>query len=149
MIPPTRAQRPSLINSPIKQHPPPFHGQLRGEFPEKQNEGTPLSSIFQSTLRIRRYRSMWWNAEVPSVTLMLRSGLSLKSQITQDPKQLWNLNQSRSQVLPNQEFKWKPLKIDQLLLGVENEHRRIEVKGTPKKSGRKHSSLERRVAGPK
>ncbi|XP_015269988.1 PREDICTED: cytosolic carboxypeptidase 2 [Gekko japonicus] len=149
MIPPTRAQRSSLINSPIKQHPPPFHGQLKGEFPEKQNEGPSVSSFFPPALRIRRYRSMWWNAEVPSVTLMLRRGLSLKSQITQDKKQLWNLNQSRSQVLPNQEFRWKPLNIDQLLLGGENEHHHVKVKGIPKESGRKHSSLERRVAGPK
>nr|XP_056706871.1 cytosolic carboxypeptidase 2 [Euleptes europaea] len=147
--PPSAAQRPSLINSPIKQHPHPFHGQLKGEFPERQNEGTSISSFSPPAFGIRRHRSMWWNPEVPSVTLMLRRGLSLKPEITQDKKQLWNLSQSRSQVLSNQEFKWKPLKIDRLLVGVENEHRRVKVRGAPKESGRKHSSLEQRAAGPK
>lgn len=92
---------------------------------------------------------MCWDPELPSVTLMLRKGLSLKSQLTQDKKPLWNLSQSRSQVLPNQDFKWKPLKIDGLLLGVENKHHRVKVRGAPKDGGRKHSSLEQRVAGPK
>ncbi|XP_054828802.1 cytosolic carboxypeptidase 2 isoform X2 [Eublepharis macularius] len=137
MIPPPPAQRTSLINSPIKQHPPPFHGQLKGEFPEKQNEGIFITSFSPPAHGVRRYRSLWWTPEVPSVTLMLRRGLSLKSEITQDKKQLWNLSQSRSQVLPNPEFKWKPLKIDRLLLRVENEHYRAKVREAPKERGRK------------
>lgn len=105
------------------------------------------TSIFPPFLR-----SMWWNSEIPSVTLMLRKGLSLKSQITQDKKQLRNLSQSKSQVLPNQEFRWKPLKIDQLLLGVEkgaNFDHHVKVRGAPKDSGRKHSLLEWRVTSPR
>ncbi|XP_077176965.1 cytosolic carboxypeptidase 2 isoform X2 [Paroedura picta] len=119
-------------------------GTTREEYPD-----TSVSSLFPPALGIRRYRSMWWTPEVPSVTLMLRKGLSLKTEITQDKKQLWNLSQSRSQVLPNQEFKWKPLKIDRLLRGAENEHRHVKVRGAPKERGQKHSSLEQRVAGPK
>ncbi|XP_048341891.1 cytosolic carboxypeptidase 2 isoform X2 [Sphaerodactylus townsendi] len=149
MIPPPPAQRPSHINSPIKQQPSLFYGQLKGEFPENQNKDTSFSSSFLPASGVRRHRSMLWNPDVSSVTLMLRRGLSLKSQITEDKKLLWNLTQSRSQVLPKQEFKWKPLKIDQLLLRVEKEHHHGKVRGARKESGWKHSSLEEGVAGPK
>ncbi|XP_053143449.1 cytosolic carboxypeptidase 2 isoform X2 [Hemicordylus capensis] len=144
--PPT--QRRSLTTSPIKQHPPPFYGQPNEELHGKQNAG--LSSS-KPGLGVRRYRSMWWNPpEVPSVPLMLRRSLSLRSQIPFGNKQLWNLSQSRSQVLPYQrELKWKPLKIDRMILRTDNEQHRIKVRRAPNEIGRKHSSLENRETGPK
>lgn len=84
---------------------------------------------------------MWWNPEVPSVTLMLRRSLSLKSQSTLDNKQLWHLGQSRSQILPSREFKWKPLQIDSLLLKAESEQH-AKDRRTLKAIGQKCSALE-------
>lgn len=91
---------------------------------------------------------MWWNPEVPSMTLMLRRSLSLKSQSTLDNRPLWNLSQSRSQVLPYREFKWKPLKIDRMLLKAHSEHP-TRIRGAPNDICEKHSSGKRETANPK
>lgn len=92
---------------------------------------------------------MWCNPEVPTVTLMLRRGLSLKSQSSGDNKQLWNLSQSKSQVLPHREFKWKPLKIDRLLVEVGHERCCARVRKTPKKIDDKYLPLEGKKANPR
>ncbi|XP_061465437.1 cytosolic carboxypeptidase 2 isoform X3 [Rhineura floridana] len=148
VIPPSPSQRQSLTTSPIKQHPPPFYGQPYGEFYGKQNAGTSVPSPCHHSPGVKRHRSMWWNPEVPSVTLMLRRSLSLKSQGIYDNKHLWHLNQSRSQILPHAEFKWKPLKIDHMVLKSES-GRHAKVKKTQNMIGQKHSSPENRQANPK
>ncbi|KAJ7346036.1 hypothetical protein JRQ81_001986 [Phrynocephalus forsythii] len=137
-ISPSISQRQSLITSSIKQHPPPFHVQPNGDLNGKLNAGP---TILPSSPGLKRHRSMWWNPEVSSVTLMLRRSLSLKSQTTLDNKQLWHLGQSRSQILPSREFKWKPLQIDRLLLKAESEPHAKDRK-TFNRIGRKGSALE-------
>ncbi|XP_053256468.1 cytosolic carboxypeptidase 2 isoform X7 [Podarcis raffonei] len=145
---PSIEQRQSLTKSPIKQHPFSFHLQPDEELHEKQNAGTCVSSECPRGLGVKRHRSMWWNPEVPSVTLMLRRSLSLKSHSIIDNKNLWNLNQSRSQIIPYREYKWKPLKIDYMVLKSENEHH-AKVRGTPNMIGQKYSLLKNREGNPK
>ncbi|XP_033015524.1 cytosolic carboxypeptidase 2 isoform X5 [Lacerta agilis] len=145
---PSIEQRRSLTKSPIKQHPFSFHLQPDGERHVKQNAGTCVPSECPRGLGVKRHRSMWWNPEVPSVTLMLRRSLSLKSQSIIDNKNLWNLNQSRSQIIPYREYKWKPLKIDYMVLKSENEHH-AKVRGTPNMIGQKYSLLKSRETNPK
>ncbi|XP_028596479.1 cytosolic carboxypeptidase 2 isoform X7 [Podarcis muralis] len=145
---PSIEQRRSLTKSPIKQHPFSFHLQSDEELHEKQNAGTCVSSECPRGLGVKRHRSMWWNPEVPSVTLMLRRSLSLKSHSIIDNKNLWNLNQSRSQIIPYREYKWKPLKIDYMVLKSENEHH-AKVRGTPNMIGQKYSLLKNREGNPK
>uniref|UniRef100_A0A6J0TH53 Cytosolic carboxypeptidase 2 n=1 Tax=Pogona vitticeps TaxID=103695 RepID=A0A6J0TH53_9SAUR len=143
-VSPSLSQRQSLITSPIKQHPLPFHGQPSRDLHGKQNAGL----ILPSSPGLKRHRSMWWSPEVPSVTLMLRRSLSLKSHSTLDNKQLWHLGQSRSQILPPREFKWKPLQIDSLLLKAESEHHAKDRK-TFNKIGKKCSALKSTEVGSK
>ncbi|XP_053256475.1 cytosolic carboxypeptidase 2 isoform X8 [Podarcis raffonei] len=115
---------------------------------DKKYQGTCVSSECPRGLGVKRHRSMWWNPEVPSVTLMLRRSLSLKSHSIIDNKNLWNLNQSRSQIIPYREYKWKPLKIDYMVLKSENEHH-AKVRGTPNMIGQKYSLLKNREGNPK
>ncbi|XP_033015535.1 cytosolic carboxypeptidase 2 isoform X6 [Lacerta agilis] len=115
---------------------------------DKKYQGTCVPSECPRGLGVKRHRSMWWNPEVPSVTLMLRRSLSLKSQSIIDNKNLWNLNQSRSQIIPYREYKWKPLKIDYMVLKSENEHH-AKVRGTPNMIGQKYSLLKSRETNPK
>ncbi|XP_060133861.1 cytosolic carboxypeptidase 2 isoform X3 [Zootoca vivipara] len=145
---PSIEQRRSLTKSPIKQHPFSFHLQPDGELHEKQNAGTCVPSKCPRDLGVKRHRSMWWNPEVPSVTLMLRRSLSLKSHSLIDNKNLWNLNQSRSQIIPYREYKWKPLKIDHVVLKSENEHH-AKVRGNPNMIKQKYSLRKNREANPK
>ncbi|KAH0621186.1 hypothetical protein JD844_022241 [Phrynosoma platyrhinos] len=130
-------QQQSLTIPPVKQHPPPFHGQPTGELHEKMNPGL---AIALSSPGLKRHRSMWWNPKVSSVTLMLQRSLSLKSQSTLDNNRLWHLSQSRSQILPHREFKWKRFQTDRMLLKTASECH-TKDRAPPSKIDQKHSSL--------
>ncbi|KAM6461205.1 cytosolic carboxypeptidase 2 isoform 3-T5 [Liasis olivaceus] len=143
-IPLSPIRRHSFTTSAIKQHPSPFYMHSKGELNAKQNAGTSVPS---SCRGVKRYRSMWWNPELPSVTSMLRRSLSLKSQNILGNRPMWHLGQSRSQVLPHREFIWKPFQIDHILLKTEKEYC-AKAKGVQKATGQKHASQNRREVIP-
>ncbi|XP_070583978.1 cytosolic carboxypeptidase 2 isoform X4 [Erythrolamprus reginae] len=134
-IPLSPIQRHKFTTTTVKQLPSQFYVHSNGELNGKQDTGTTLPSPCPG---VKRYRSLWWNPEVPSVTSMLRRSLSLKSQIILGNRPRWHLSQSRSQVLPHREFIWKPFQIDPILLRTENEYS-CNTKGLHKAIGQKFS----------